>query len=208
MTLPEKMIDRWAQRHDPAPGERTLYWHVLMADEPDVVDLARQAAIHLTPFSGLHLTPLDRLHMTTLVAGPTEGISDGQLQQMIHIAAERLDGTKPIRARIGKIFYHAEAITLAVTPAAALAPIRAAARAATEQVGITAIDGSGWAPHVTLCYSTANQPVQPIIDALGTCVPERQINVSSLSLVIQDGPERGWNWTTVGTVRLGAPALA
>jgi hypothetical protein len=45
---------------------------------------------------------------------------------MIHIAAERLDGTKPIPARIGKIFYHAEAITLAVTPAAALAPIRAA----------------------------------------------------------------------------------
>jgi hypothetical protein len=78
MTLPEKLIDRWAQRHDPAPGERTLYWHVLMADEPEVVDLARQAATRLTPFSGLHLTPLGRLHMTTLVAGPTEGISDGQ----------------------------------------------------------------------------------------------------------------------------------
>jgi hypothetical protein len=24
MTQPENMIDRWAQRHDPAPGERTL----------------------------------------------------------------------------------------------------------------------------------------------------------------------------------------
>jgi len=43
MALPENMIDRWARRHDPAPGERTLYWHVLMADQPEVVDLARQA---------------------------------------------------------------------------------------------------------------------------------------------------------------------
>ncbi len=34
MTPPENMIDRWARRHDPAPGERTLYWHVLMAGYP------------------------------------------------------------------------------------------------------------------------------------------------------------------------------
>jgi 2'-5' RNA ligase len=208
MTLPENMIDRWAQRHDPAPGERTLYWHVLMADQPEVVHLARQAAERLTPFTGLHLTPLDRLHMTTLLVGPANQVSDQQLQQMIQCAAEHLDGTNPIPARVGKILYHTEAITFAVTPAAALAPIREAAIAATKEVDIEAADRADWTPHVTLCYSTANQPARPIIDALGKRLPEREMCVSGLSLVIQDGPERDWNWTTVGTVRLHAPALA
>jgi 2'-5' RNA ligase len=208
MTLPENMIDRWAQRHDPAPGERTLYWHVLMADQPEVVDLARRAADRLAPFSGLHLTPTDRLHMTTLVAGPADDVSNGQLQQMIQSAAELLDGAKPIPARIGNIFYHAEAITLAVTPAESLAPIRAAAIGATEQIGFAAADRPDWTPHITLCYSTASQAAKPIIDALGKRLPEREISISSLSLVIQDGPEREWDWTTVGTIRLDAPALA
>jgi hypothetical protein len=95
MTLSENMIDRWAQRHDPAPGERTLYWHVLMADQPEVVDLARQAADRLAPFSGLHLTPTGRLHMTTLVAGSAGDVSDGQLQQMVQSAASA--STEPSR---------------------------------------------------------------------------------------------------------------
>ena len=204
MTLPENMIDRWAQRHDPAPGERTLYWHVLMADQPDVIDLACQAADRLAPFTGLHLTPLNRLHMTILVVGPAEGITDEQLQQMTKIADARLHSTKPIGGHIGKILYHAEAITLAVTPAESLMPIRAAAIEATEQVGIAAAERPDWIPHVTLCYSTANQPAQPIIDLLGRRLPEREISVRRLSLVIQDGPEREWNWTTVSTIHIGA----
>jgi hypothetical protein len=63
-------------------------------------------------------------------------------------------------------------------------------------------------PHITLCYSTANQAAQPIIDRLGKRLPERQISISRLSLVIKDGPERDWTWTTVGTISLDAPALA
>ncbi len=57
MTLPEHMTNRWARRRNPAPGERTLYWHVLMRDYPDVGDLARQARQRLAPFDGLHMTP-------------------------------------------------------------------------------------------------------------------------------------------------------
>jgi 2'-5' RNA ligase len=209
MTLPENMIDRWARRYDPAPGERTLYWHVLMADQPEVVDLAHQAADRLAPFSGLHMTPTERLHMTTLVVGPAERVTDQQIQQMPKIAAEHLKGVRPIPVSLRKILYHAEAIVLAVTPGAALGPLRSAAAAATERVGIAANDGLGWAPHITLCYSTADQSARRIIDTLGMHLPKREISVSSLSLVVQAGPEREWDWTTVGTVRLGgAPVIA
>jgi hypothetical protein len=48
----------------------------LMADHPEVADLAGQAAYRLAPFTGLHMTPLGRLHMTTLVVGPAEQVTD------------------------------------------------------------------------------------------------------------------------------------
>ncbi len=154
------------------------------------------------------MTPPDRLHMTTLVVGPAEHVTDRQLQQMTQVAAECLDGIGPIPVTVGKILYHAETILLAVTPGASLAPIRSAAATATGRVGITAADGFGWAPHITLCYSTANQPAPPIIDALGMQLPQRNITISSLGLVVQDGPERDWNWTTVATVPLGGDIAA
>jgi hypothetical protein len=55
--------------------------------------------------------------------------------------------------------------------------------------------------------STANQPAGPIIDAFGLELSSRTIHVSALSLVIQHGPERGWNWTTARPIRLPAPVL-
>jgi hypothetical protein len=62
--------------------------------------------------------------------------------------------------------------------------------------------------HVTICYSTADQPAQPIIAALGRQLPECHIQISAISLVIQHGPERRWDWHTVKTIRLDGGATA
>jgi 2'-5' RNA ligase len=208
MTLPEQMKDRWARRADPAPGERTLYWHVLMRDYPQVGELASQARQRLAAFTGLHMTPPEWLHMTTLVAGPAEHLTDQQIQQMAAVASEQLADVPPITASLGKILYHPEAIMLAVAPAADLAPIRAAAVTATEAVtGPVTSDEASWMPHVTLCYSTTEQPAQPVITALGKQLPPCQVGIGAVSLVIQNGPERDWNWTTVATVHLRTTAL-
>jgi 2'-5' RNA ligase len=209
MTLPEQLTNRWARRRDPEPGEQTLYWHVLMRDYPDVGDLAQEARDQLSPFDGLHMTPPDCLHMTTLIAGPAQHFSQAQREQMIRTASAQLSGVPPITVSLGKIIYHPEAILSAVTPASALAPLRSAALAATRATGH---DASGhdeeWRPHVTLCYSTSDQPARPIIDALGMVLRERTITVRRLSLVIQTGSELAWDWTIVGTADLGAPAHA
>jgi hypothetical protein len=124
VTLPEQMIDRWARRADPAPGQRTLYWYVLMSQYPEVNDLANEARQRLAPFDGLHMTPLDRLHMTTLELGPANAVTSDQLRHMTRNAAEHLARIEPISARLGKVIYHPEAIMLAVTPATDLAPLR------------------------------------------------------------------------------------
>jgi 2'-5' RNA ligase len=209
MTLPAQMADRWACRPEPAPGEGTVYWHLLMRDHQQVIELARQAQQRLAGFSGLHMTPLKWLHMTTLVAGPAALFSDHQLQQMTRAAAEHLADTPPITVSLGRILYHPEAIMLGVTPAQALAPIYEAAHAATRTVLCSEEPSAGmegWTPHITFCYSTASQPASPIIDALGLHMPSCDVEIDRLSLVIQHGPERDWSWTPVGNVRLTEPA--
>jgi hypothetical protein len=97
---------------------------------------------------------------------------------------------------------------LAVTPAQALMPVRDAVQAATQLVTgkNPPTDTPRWTPHVTISYSTSAKPAGPIIAALGPQLPGCEIQVSAASLVIQHGPERLWDWHTIGTVHLPAPA--
>jgi hypothetical protein len=48
----------------------------------------------------------------------------------------------------------------------------------------------------------------PVIRALGMQLSQRAITVRRLSLVIRNGSELVWNWTTVGSADLAAPARA
>ena len=186
-----------------------MSWHMLMRDYPEVVDLARQAQQRLAGFDGLHMTPLHWLHMTTLLAGPAADFSPDKLRQMTETAAGLLADTPAAAVTLGQVLYHPEAIMLGVTPADRLTAIYDAARLATHQVtGEHPPDGrpARWRPHITICYSTSRQPAKPIIDALGTRLPGCDIDISALSLVIQHGPERAWDWSIVSTIRLAAPA--
>lgn len=212
MTLPGKMTNRWNNRAEPQPGQGTVYWHMLMKDQPDVADLARQARERLAPFgTGLHMTPPAWLHMTALMAGPAEGFTANQLQQMTDTASGLLADLQPVGVTVGRILYHPEAIMLGVTPVRALQPIHDAAMQATKHAtGGQEPDLSPWVPHITICYSTSDQPAQPLIDALGMQLPGRDIQISALHLVVQHGPERSWDWSIIDTIRLAGavPDLA
>ena len=125
---------------------------------------------------------------------------------MLAEARERLSGVQPISVTISRVLYHPEAIMLGFTPEGALDPIHHAVRQATLTAtgrtgGITGPAGL-WAPHMTISYSTGKQPMAPIAVALGHEVPRCDITVSAVSLVIQWGSERLWNWQPVGTAHL------
>ena len=90
----------------------------------------------------------------------------------------------------------------------ALTSIHDAAQAATRAVtgsNDPDDDSPRWIPHITVCYSTAEQAMAPIIAALGPRARECQIQISTVSLVIQHGPERAWDWSIASTIRLAAP---
>jgi 2'-5' RNA ligase len=208
MSLPDQLTDRWQDRPEPPPGEGVVSWHMLMRDYPEVVDMARQAQQLLAGFDGLHMTPLRWLHITTLLAGPAADFSPDQLRLMTETAADLLATTPPAAVSLGRILFHPEAIMFGVTPAETLTAIYDAARSATYRVtGKHAPDSppARWRPHVTICYSTSSQPAKPIIEALGTQLPRCDIDIDALSLVVQHGPERAWDWSIVSTIRLATP---
>jgi 2'-5' RNA ligase len=187
-----------------------MYWHILLQDKPQAVDLAREAQERLSSFSDLHMTPLERLHITTLLIGSTDSISSQQTTRILNEAKRAVASVQPISITLGQILYHPEAIMLRVHPQRALDPIlngiRAGMQNAIGQEGI--INGAfpAWTPHITVAYSTADQLAAPIIDTLGRELPNCVLLVDTVSLVIQWGPERLWDWQTVGSVKLAPVA--
>ncbi|WP_433243043.1 2'-5' RNA ligase family protein [Actinomadura nitritigenes] len=182
-----------------------MYWHILVGDQPGARDVAEAAQERLADFAGLHMTPAKWLHITTLVVGSTDEVTDDQQQDMLRTASSFLAEIPPVPVTLGRILYHPEAIILAIRPTEALEQVRAAIQAATLKVtgreGHT--EGSAqWLPHMTIAYSETDQPAQPIINALGRELPNREITVNAVSLVVQQGAERLWDWHPVGRATL------
>jgi 2'-5' RNA ligase len=207
--LPKQLADRWRDGYGAAePESGTLYWHILLGEKAQLRNAASTAHERLSEFTGLHMTPLQWLHLTVLVAGPVDGISGEEMNEMLAIANKYVSGTAPITIELSQIVYHPEAIMLAAKPSEALSPIREAAQQATRTVigrnGVADRSSPIWTPHVTLCYSTGAQPAEPIIEALGAKLPDCLVTIDAFSLVIQRGSEWLWNWSPVGTVPMPA----
>lgn len=203
--LPTQMINRWQNREEPGPGQGTIYWHILLGDQPEARNAAATAQKRLADFHGLHIPPPEWLHITTLVVGPTNEITTEQQSDMLAAASKLLADILPIDVALGRILYHPEAIAAEIQPASPLCQIRNAIQTAT--LDVTGREGhtegpTKWLPHMTLAYSEANQPAEPIITALGRELPTTEFTINAVNLVEQQGPERLWNWHPVGRVPL------
>jgi 2'-5' RNA ligase len=202
------MVDRWENRSEPRPGQGLLYWHILLGHDPDVQAIAATGRERLASFSGLHFTPQQWLHVTILVAGLAENFDASGIESMIEIAAGSLAGIRPVVVSLGRVLYHPEAIVLRVLPDGALYPVYAAVRDAARVVGGKDMAGEhhSWFPHITLAYSTSTQDARPIIDALGRRLPDCEVTIDRINLVIQDGPERIWNGRSIEELPFGGRA--
>jgi len=202
------MANRWADRPEPHQGQGKLYWHILLKDYPEALAIAAAGQEKLADFRGLHLTPRQWLHITTLVVGFLDGFDKARIEDMMTAAAELLSDTSPITISLGSVLYHPEAIVLRVQPDDALDPVYSAVKAATgiASSGDETTERQPWRPHVTLAYSTSVQAAGPIIHALGRKLPSCAVTIDRVSLVVQEGAERQWNWRSVGEVKLGSPA--
>ncbi|MGI5420487.1 2'-5' RNA ligase family protein [Actinomadura luteofluorescens] len=199
--LPTQMINRWQNRQEPGPDQGTIYWHMLLGDQPEASNAAHTAQKRLADFPGLHMPPPEWLHITTLVVGSTEEITTQQQQDMLAAASELLADIPPVDVTLGRILYHPEAIAAEVQPAGPLRQVRKAIQTATRKA--TGRQGhtegpSQWLPHMTLAYSETEQPAEPLITALGRELPTSEFTINAVTLVDQQGPERLWSWHPAG----------
>jgi 2'-5' RNA ligase len=196
------MTNRWESRAEPESGQGRLYWHILFKNQPQVAAIASIGQEKLAGLHGLHFTPQEWLHITTLVPGLADQFTSSQVESMITHARRLLSRFPSFQITLGKVFYHPEAIVLSVQPNDALYSLRKAVWQATKLVTDTGekLDCRSWIPHITLAYSTANQPASPIIDALGRELPASKATVDSICLVNQAGAERQWNWQILAEI--------
>jgi 2'-5' RNA ligase len=180
-------------------------WHLLLGGHAGVRAAAAAVQQRLARFTGLHMTPPQWLHVTVLRAGTAALVTQDDMSRMLARAQAELARTAPVTVTLQRIFYHPEAIVLSVSPGSALAPVLSAARTATREVlGANASDGEEdeWMPHLTLCYSTAEQPAAPVIAELGKTIPACEATIGEISLVVQEGAEDHWDWRVAGSARL------
>lgn len=204
--LPKLMADRWGRREMLPSGKGRIYWHVLFRDHPQVRAIAGEAHRRLAGIGGLDPVPYEWLHLTTLVVGLADEITDEQITALVADARKHLRDVQPVTLTLGRVLYHPEAIALEARPAEALMPmldaVRAATRAAVGHDG--AADINPWIPHVTVAYSSTEQPAEPVIAALGRHLPDCDVTIDRISLVAQDGPENLWDWRPMATVPFSA----
>jgi 2'-5' RNA ligase len=204
--LPVRLADRWGNP-DRVSYDNSVCWHLLLGSNPAARSVAAEAARRLSGFPGLRMTPPEWLHITVMRVCDARDATGERIGAMLAAARDALTGVPPVTATLGRIFYHPEAIALGIDARGTLAPLLTAARAAAREMpGADADRGAdsdvGWSPHLTLCYSTADQPAAPVIAALGRDFPPAQLSIAEMSLVVQRGAEENWDWEVVGAVRM------
>jgi len=205
--LPVRFTDRWGVPRAGLSYQDSVCWHLLLGPDAGVRAAVAGAQQRLARFGGMHMTPARWLHVTVLLAGPAAAISPDDMEEMLARARVALAGTPAVTVTLGRVLYSPQGIALGISPASALSPVLAAARAATREVTGTSgsaedVD-SAWAPHLTVCYSTGEQTAAPVIVELGKSIPRCEVTIDRLSLVVQNGPEQVWDWQVAGTARLG-----
>src|SRR5271166_621528 len=197
------MTSHWWQRPGRRPGRALYHWHVLFHDQSAVRELAAAAQGRLTGFPGLDLVPARWLHLTTYIVGFADEISDASVDVMVSDARRRLSAVAPIPVTLGRVIYHPEAVVLEVEPLGALDPVLAAVR---DAAGVAGLDGhtdtQPWLQHISVAYSNAAGPAEPIIAALDRWLPRTEISIRSVSLVAQTQVERSWQWRQLAEVNL------
>lgn len=203
--LPVQFTDRWGGRTGRPSYQDAVCWHLLLGGHDGIRAAAAAAQQQLARFGGMHMTPARWLHVTVLLAGPAAAIGEDSRIRMLARARTALARVAPVTVTLGRVLYHPEGVALGVSPAGALRPVLAAAETATREVTGAcgnAGDPAAWLPHLTIAYSTGEQPAAPVIAELGKALPACEVTIDRLSLVVQHGPEQLWDWRIAGAARM------
>ncbi|MCO5974837.1 2'-5' RNA ligase family protein [Actinoallomurus sp. WRP6H-15] len=143
--------------------------------------------------------------MTTQIVGFVDEISDSEVQAMITAVSERLRSVEPAEVSLGRPLFHSEAVVLSVVPRDGLDAVRAEVRQAVATTVRTnrLADDPDWVPHLSVAYSNAEAPAEPVIGAMQPPPIPIDIRIDAIDLVSQERVGHSYVWDRIATVHLG-----
>jgi 2'-5' RNA ligase len=201
------MRDHWWWRPGWRVGRSFYAWHVTFDDQPAVHRLAADYTPILSDLPTLDPVPVRWLHLTMQGVGFTDEVDRANIDAIADAARDRCAKLAPFTITLGPGRVDQEGLTLPVHPAEPVTRLRAAIRAAIADVwGPDHVpeNADGFRPHVSLAYSNASGPAEPIIQRL-TAQPagSTKITIYRAALIDLNRDHRAYEWTDIATAELG-----
>lgn len=204
----EPMRNHWWWRPGWKVGRSFYTWHFTFADQPSVHQLVDDYAQLLSTLPTLDPVPVRWLHLTTQGIGFTDEVSRGDVDRIVVAARNRCAELKPFSVTLGPSDVDPEVIFLPVRPVTPLAQVRDAIRDAIGDVwGQDNVPepADGFRPHVSLAYSNAAGPIEPVAEAVSAYAARTaEVTVSSVSLIDLNRDNQAYEWTDIATVALNS----
>ena len=206
MTEVEPMRDHWWWRPGWTVGRSFYTWHVTFANHPSAQQLVTAYAPVFAGLPVLDPVPVRWLHLTLQGIGFTDEVDRDDVDRIVFTAQKRCAELDPFTVTIGPAHVDPETIQMPVRPVEPLIALRHAIRDAIGDVwGQDRVPepADGFRPHVSLGYSNAAGPAEPLATALAAHTEyTAEVVVSSVSLIDLNRDHRTYEWTDVATVPL------
>jgi len=197
----ERMGDHW-DRPGWSDQHRSYYWMLTFSGATELLDLAehcQKALRHL----GMDPVPSDGLHVTMLRVGPTDQVSEAQVEQLIGL-------TQNLPVRAFRLLAHPlagsrGAVRFSLTPWRPLIHLHAALSTVGDQARIPGgSPTSAFRPHLGIAYNNQARQAAPVADAAEPLrsLPPAVLDVTSVELVELRRQDRAYRWRTVHSAPL------
>jgi 2'-5' RNA ligase len=202
----DRMRDHWWWRPGWRVGRTFYTWHLTFDHAPDVHRLAADYEAVLD-IPGLDVVPPRWLHLTMQGVGFTDEVSTADVDAIAEAARRRLAELEPFELTLGPTVPDPEVVRLEVAPGDPVANVRDAIRAGIADVwGAHRVPetGAGFIPHVSLAYSSATGPAEPILRAAESAqVEPATATITEAQMIVLNRDQREYQWTTYSVAPLG-----
>lgn len=151
--------------------------------------------------------PARWLHLTMQGLGFTDAIEPADVDAIVQATKRRVTELRPFTVTIGPPHVDPETIQMPVQPVEPLQQLRAKVRQAIAEVwGADHVPevAEGWRSHVSLAYSNAAGPAEPIAEALAAQPAQTaEVEIAAISLIDLNRDHQAYEWVDVAMVRLG-----
>lgn len=196
--------DHWWWRTGWKVGTRFYTWHLTFEHAPELHRLVAAYQDAFRGLPGLDPVPPQGLHLTMQGVGHVEDVAWETVEGIVEGVRERLAELPSVRVEFQRPVIGGEAVVLPALPTDAVEQIRTTIRAAMAERIVVPEAAQGFRPHVTVVYSSSEQPAADVAAALSTvAVPAVECALTTASLIELHRDRRMYEWRTIAELPIG-----